>query len=140
MNYESNNDTIDDNPFHFDEKFKVSVNKTKGGLYLTRYLTYNCLENSVEEQGSYCIQWECPVCGELMYTSVLQRLVHYRNCCETQEKEILMKAQREFDLQKQKENPSAKEYKCPHIDCEGMRYYFTAVQLLKHKNSHKKSR
>ena len=127
-----------DNPFEFDKPFKIKENESKGGLYLTDYLTYNCLENNVEENASFCLQWQCPICEEGMYTSALQRICHYKKCCENLETEILSSNHEVQELKRQKENPNAKEYYCAHENCKGKTYYFTSVQLLRHKKSHKK--
>ena len=127
----------DENPFQFNKHFTIKENESKGGLYLTDYLTYNCLENSIEENSCFCIQWQCPICEEAMYASSLQRIFHYRKCCENLENQILTNNQEQLELKKQKENPNAREYRCPHETCKGKTYYFTSVQLLRHKNSHK---
>ena len=129
----------EENPFEFDQndstKFKITSNDKKGGVYLTNYVTYDCLENTVEEQSAFCISWQCPVCEDNLYHSPLQRISHYRNCCENQEMEINAKIREEKQLRKQRENPLATEYQC--AQCNGKTYYFTSVQLLRHKNTHK---
>lgn len=127
----------DDNPFEFGNQFKIKPNETKGGSYLSEYLTYNCLENTVEENASFCIQWQCPICEESMYTTSLRRLVHYKKCCDNLEKEILLNDREQQEIKRQKQNPGAREYHCDHENCEGKTYYFTSIQLLKHKNLHR---
>ena len=129
---------IDSNPFEFDKSFKVKENDNKGGLYLTEYMTFNCLENTVEENAAYCLQWQCPICEETMYTSSLERISHYKICCDNLEKEKLTNYREQQELNRQKENPNAIEYCCKHTECNGKTYFFTTVQLLKHKNLHKK--
>ena len=127
----------DENPFDFDKHFKIKANENKGGCYLSDYLTYNCLENTVEENSSFCLQWQCPVCEETMYTTALRRLVHYKRCCENLETQILLKTREQQEIQRQKQNPGAKEYYCDHENCKGKTFYFTSIQLLKHKKLHK---
>ena len=127
----------DENPFDFDNNFEIKNNENKGGCYLSDYLTYNCLENTMEENGAYCLRWQCPICDESMYGSALQRLLHYQKCCDNLEDKILSENREQNELRKQKENPNAKEYHCDHESCKGKTYYFTSIQLLRHKNLHK---
>ena len=133
---QENNITSDTNPFVPSSEFVVKENEHKGGVNLTDYMTYNCLENSAEEISSFCMEWQCPFCQETLYTSPLLRIRHYKNCCDTVEKEILLNSREQKELQRSKENPNARKYLCEHEICKGKVYYFTSVQLLKHKKLH----
>ena len=113
------------------EGFRPRADKEKGGVHLSTFLLYDCLES----RGGNGEQVEsCPLCGEVGQ-DVLQRMRHLVRCLRQRTMERAGEERREKELERLKSNPSADEYRCP--DCKKT-FYFTPIQLLRHKNSHRK--
>jgi hypothetical protein len=117
--------SVDENPFGNE----VQINQTRGGFLLNESLTYNCLVNTGDELVSNCIQFECPVCKEVKYTSHLDRMCHYAQCMKHEEdikEELETEETRKLD-------PNAREYDCK--EC-GKVLYLTSTEILRHSRSH----
>lgn len=112
------------NPLHPD--YEIHDNNKLGGVYLTPYLTYNCLydEDLVLET------WTCPHCGMPAALTSVEKLQHLQICqpgtTETETKD----SGEELAAR----NPNSTAYSCE--DC-GKTLYLTPIEILKHRKSHK---
>jgi hypothetical protein len=126
-------DVGDVNPFGERE---VMQHEKKGGMRLTDYLTYNCLENQVNEMPMLAVNWTCPRCEREMYVGPVQRIVHHAGCVEEEESERRKKEEEEkvkAGLQQGSSNPNAREYHCHECD---KAMWMTSTEILKHKRGH----
>eukprot|EP00090_Calanus_glacialis_P045237 TRINITY_DN8265_c0_g1_i2.p1 TRINITY_DN8265_c0_g1~~TRINITY_DN8265_c0_g1_i2.p1 ORF type:complete len:1169 (-),score=448.58 TRINITY_DN8265_c0_g1_i2:22-3528(-) len=116
----------EDNPFP--GKMMIPHQK-KGGVRLTRNITYGCL---VEDRAMDTLLWTCPVCEQEIYCSTLSRLKHYSICTlkeETEKVEELIAQQQQLVVE---QNPLARHWRC---DVCGDSFSFTSTQILKHKRA-----
>ncbi|XP_044019981.1 probable ATP-dependent RNA helicase DHX34, partial [Aphidius gifuensis] len=120
-----NDEPINPNPFHDD--FTSIVNQTKGGIYLTNNITYNCLmENDWSDKihgEMMSTPWKCPDCHIESIMSSIQKLQH-KKLCNNYDKKIEKKQTKII------KKPNSQEYNC--IDCKKI-MYLTPIEILKHK-------
>lgn len=105
---------------------------TKGGLHVTEYLTYNCLQDETDTTQTYMqFQWHCPFCEQSMMVNVLERMHHQAACRETVE----MNANQESRAGCSRTHRNQQEYFCE--DCQKT-LYLSNTDILKHNRSHRK--
>merc|ERR1712226_370335 len=82
---------LERNPFDFEtssesEEVNIIKDEVKGGVKLTDYLTFNCLENQGDELSSVMNKnWTCKFCDTEFYVGPLERLVHFSQCLDKEE-------------------------------------------------------
>ncbi|XP_076818876.1 putative ATP-dependent RNA helicase DHX34 [Clavelina lepadiformis] len=121
--------------------FGISMTKAvpdavKGGMKLADYLTYNCLQELEESSlsGDYLRQfWTCPVCQIKMPMTVGERLRHQAACGGSNAEETNQETA--ADSKTSTSLPQLqRSYHCDVCDEDFM---FSAVEILKHKRTHK---
>ena len=127
---------VEVNPFS--SEFKAKPDDEKGGIQLNDYILYDCLENEASVLNRLNQAASCPICNEEVdgNLTLLQRLSHMYECLQKREDDHANQLKEDKKLEKQKSNPNAEQYECE--DCKST-FYFTPIQLLRHKMSHKKS-
>ena len=115
--------SVDKNPFA-DDAFELKLNETKGGIGLTEYLTYNCID---DPDDSIRLEWICDVCGEKSYSGALDRIFHFAGCLATQDEKSF---EEEMAAKPQKVNPMAKPFNCSSCRKTLM---LTSTEVLRHR-------
>ena len=118
---------VEQNPFGVLEL--ISSHQTKGGLRLNEHLTYNSLVNTVEELSSTNYEYECEICQEAIYASVLPILSHLAACTKEQE----TKEKDKEDSEARRVDPNAHEYRFPNCS---KTLFLRTTEILRHKQSH----
>ncbi|KAL6256792.1 hypothetical protein P5V15_011732 [Pogonomyrmex californicus] len=129
----NNNTSVEPNPFETD--FKSKPNVTKGGVYVTDNITYNCVkETNWSEQLIAEMQeteWHCQNCNLRASLSSLEKLQHQNSCT------IAIDT---TSIDKERENVTRKAnsqaYDC--FACS-LTLYLTPIEILKHKKLHIKA-
>ncbi|KAB7501327.1 putative ATP-dependent RNA helicase DHX34 [Armadillidium nasatum] len=116
------------NPFADDDDVPCEENVTKGGVYLTPFVTYNCLidvKTNVTTITSY--DSICPFCDAEIHLDTLERLNHMKKCSKNCKSS---KDEKETD-----DNSSVinKKYYCDVCD---KTFFISVRDVLKHKKSH----
>ena len=121
---------IDDMATHF----TPIPNSEKGGIQLSNYLLYNCLENEAHVVSrNISSSWICSFCEESGEMDILVRMQHLACCLKQKSLKIASENRKEKDIERQKANPNASEYECTVCS---KTFHFTPMQLLRHKKSH----
>ncbi|KAL0277553.1 UNVERIFIED_CONTAM: hypothetical protein PYX00_004798 [Menopon gallinae] len=105
----------------FDPDFELKENPKKGGVFVTDYLTYNCILPNEYEDCYESEDFECRNCDSTFNFNCVERLEHVSKCKKGQEEE------KEECV---KRLPNAKEYTCESC---GKLLYLTTVEILRHK-------
>ncbi|XP_014670331.1 PREDICTED: probable ATP-dependent RNA helicase DHX34 isoform X2 [Priapulus caudatus] len=119
-----------ENPFSPGEQCELDA--VKGGLQVTDYLTYGCLDCSSHSTAFLSSVWTCPSCECKMVVSELQRLQH-ENSCGMTEGEASKVEEEEEEEDDGPVNPLKKSYYCEPCN---KNFKFTSVEILKHKKQH----
>ncbi|XP_043272720.1 probable ATP-dependent RNA helicase DHX34 isoform X2 [Venturia canescens] len=121
---------IKPNPFQHD--FKSFPNTTKGGVWLTQHITYNCLfETEWSEKLSLDMletPWECSKCEKEMILSSIKRLQHHSDSCTSSNTGKLIK-----NVGSGAAKPNSKSYQCPI--CKKA-LCLTPIEILRHRKQH----
>ncbi|XP_058801679.1 probable ATP-dependent RNA helicase DHX34 [Phymastichus coffea] len=129
---DQNSTIINTNPFSTD--FEVVPHEKKGGIRLTKQITYNCLIGNDLSDKIACqmleIEWVCPTCGFRGALSSIEKLQHISICKKENTGDIGMKTS---VMPVKKKN--AVVYEC--TDCQKT-LYLTPTEVLKHKKQHEK--
>ena len=115
---------LDENPFS--SVFEPRENETKGGIRLTQYLTYNCID---DPDDLIRLEWTCEFCEKEMFTGAIERVSHFAECFE--EKDIKDEQESKSKAQP-KVNPLAKKF---HCDSCKKTLYLTTTEMFKHRKS-----
>ena len=115
---------FDENPFS--SVFDPKENETKGGIRLTQYLTYNCID---DPEDLIRLESVCEFCGREMYKSALERVSHFAGCFEEKDGKD---AEESKSKAEPKLNPLAKKFNC---DSCKKTLYLTTTEMLKHRKS-----
>lgn len=113
----------------------TEIDKVKGGLKITEYLTYNCLvsdetaEISNEYSGNMQRHWTCKRCNTEYLFNLSERMQHEVDCVGQEGENNMIKVE---DYQN-KRRAGAQEFKC---DICNKILYLTPIEVLKHKRSH----
>lgn len=108
----------------------------KGGLQVTPYLVYDCLQEDELVWGEFtqCMQrhWTCPECNRAMIVTVAERLRHQQDC---QKEQLVGDAEKAIRNAEEKVKMDAldrtrKSYHCPTCKKD---FRFTTVEIFKHK-------
>ncbi|KAK3910448.1 putative ATP-dependent RNA helicase DHX34 [Frankliniella fusca] len=124
-----NEEIISPNPFQ--EEFEAHPNSSIGGMQVTSRITYNCLlETSVDSKAleEEC-PWHCDRCDFTLNVSPIERLQHRQICGKNESKDGDTISQEPMTPRK----PNSKAFEC--LECRRT-YYFTPVEILKHKKQH----
>jgi len=114
-------------------------NQVKGGISLSTFLTYNCLQafgsGQLKMVGSEHLRefWTCPTCQLKLPMTVSERIRHQAAC--GQDDVIKSEEAHGKDEEEDQEEVGARLYYCKVCE-EEMK--MTAIQILKHKRSHVK--
>uniref|UniRef100_A0A1B6D6A9 RNA helicase n=1 Tax=Clastoptera arizonana TaxID=38151 RepID=A0A1B6D6A9_9HEMI len=111
------------NPFC--PEFKIKANERLGGIYLTPYMTFNCLVDSELD----LITWSCSHCGLTAALNSLEKLQHLYQC---QPESISLGDAASF-TDEQPKKPNSEAYSCD--TCKKV-LYLTPIEILKHKRQH----
>lgn len=109
----------------------------KGGLQVTPYLIYNCLqEDENSSLWTQCMQrhWICQQCHRSMIVTIAEKLKHEEDC---QKEELVGGAEQAMKNVEEEEkeeslNSSRKPYRC--VACS-KDFKFTTAEIFKHKRS-----
>ncbi|GIZ01357.1 probable ATP-dependent RNA helicase DHX34, partial [Caerostris extrusa] len=110
-----------------EEAQSARENKTKGGLQIKSYLTYNCLVD-LEDKFLQYIQkpWTCSFCEKEMMATVLDQIRHKEMCEAQNEKNV-------ETPEESNKGPPKKSYFCPTCQEELL---LTLPEILRHKRNH----
>ncbi|TRY63932.1 hypothetical protein TCAL_10894 [Tigriopus californicus] len=129
---------VTENPFD-NKEFQVHPHEKKGGMILTKYLVYGCLENSGEETHSLAMDWTCGFCEKEMYVGPLERVSHYGQCREEAERieneNKYSSSSAALASSSKPVSQNARFYYCETCEKD---FQFSAVEILKHKKSHRR--
>jgi hypothetical protein len=106
----------------------------KGGIQLTPYLTYNCLDVNSSCDADFCAymqkRWYCAQCGTTLIVTLAEKLKHQEECIvKKHEQEI---KQEMLDTRDRSLDSLRKDYQCSVC---GQDFKFTTAEILKHKKS-----
>ena len=100
----------------------------KGGVRLTKNLTYDCLS-----QDNPCLDadlWTCSQCEKEMYCSTLQKVQHVITCNRIKQEEEMVETEKFVKVEQQEKNPLARSWNCGVC---GENFNFTSGQIMRHK-------
>ncbi|XP_011500443.1 PREDICTED: probable ATP-dependent RNA helicase DHX34 [Ceratosolen solmsi marchali] len=127
---EENVTILQPNPFSSD--FKCEPHERKGGVRVTKQITFNCLvESEWSDRIAYEMmetEWNCQICDFKGTYSVIEKLQHINSCKTTSVTQDNVKS---MSVKSKKKNAIA--YDCP--ECEKT-LYLTPTDVLKHKKQH----
>ncbi|GLH05301.1 ATP-dependent RNA helicase DHX8 [Gryllus bimaculatus] len=125
-----NNSTIEPNPFLPKEttiktEFQVQPHPRKGGMRVTPFLTYGCLEDAIEDPPPL-EEWHCELCDFMGVLQPLQQLQHLHMCQPSKEEQ----QKSENSEENKQSRPNAENHQCPI--CKKY-LQVSAIELLRHR-------
>ncbi|XP_033607605.1 probable ATP-dependent RNA helicase DHX34 isoform X2 [Cryptotermes secundus] len=124
-----NEDLITPNPFSSD--WECTPHPKKGGVRVTPYITFNCVNVFRSHLDGYDDgsenEWNCPHCGLDMNLDSIQKLQHMETCKPSQNEQG---ADEEETVTRK---PNSLAYQCAQCD---RTLYLTPTEILRHKKQH----
>lgn len=114
----------------FDEDFVITKNNESGGLKVTEYLTYDCLEpeewDSAIEQQILEEPLDCEKCQQVYLGCDILKVFHHEQFC------IVKIKTEEPEIKLTNHKPNSKLFHCESCRSD---LYLTPIEILKHKKS-----
>ncbi|KAK8759847.1 hypothetical protein V5799_028882, partial [Amblyomma americanum] len=111
---------------------RFQVNPRKGGVFLSSYFTFGCLEEmSLPEEMLMNKTCRCPLCDEELPLGVMDAVLHLDTC--DKDSEIIKGASAEPEEAEQPHDPLKKAYFCKDCNRE---LRLTLPEIFQHKKTH----
>ncbi|XP_077495677.1 putative ATP-dependent RNA helicase DHX34 isoform X2 [Amblyomma americanum] len=111
---------------------RFQVNPRKGGVFLSSYFTFGCLEDmSLPEEMLMNKTCRCPLCDEELPLGVMDAVLHLDTC--DKDSEIIKGASAEPEEAEQPHDPLKKAYFCKDCNRE---LRLTLPEIFQHKKTH----